>query len=73
MRPRTMLLISGFLTTVISLAALFRNSISPSIMGAAIADKIQTLPSSPALYFTVLLALGVISMIIAFMERKIIY
>ncbi|MCX6741991.1 MAG: hypothetical protein NTX24_02330 [Candidatus Pacearchaeota archaeon] len=73
MRPRTMLLITGFLTTVISLAALFRNSISPSIMGAAIADKIQSLPSSPALYFAMLLALGVFSIIIAFMERKIVY
>jgi hypothetical protein len=73
MRPRTTLLIAGFLTTIISLAALFRNSISPSIMGAAIADKIQSLPSSPAIYFALLLALGVFSIIIAFMERKIIY
>lgn len=73
MRPRTILLLTGFLTTILSLTALFRNSISPSIMGAAIADKIQTLPSSPALYFTLLLAIGIISIILAFVERKVVY
>lgn len=73
MRPRTILLLTGFLTTIISLTALFRNSISPSIMGAAVADKIQTLPSSPALYFALLLVIGIISIIVAFMERKVVY
>ena len=73
MRPRFILMVMGFLTSLLSLLALFKNSFSPNILGAAVADKIQTLPASPTLYFVLFLAIGIISIVTAFLERKIVY
>jgi hypothetical protein len=62
----------GFLTTLLSILALAKNSISPSIMGAAIGEKISSVPASPTLYFSIFLLMGILSTILSFTERKII-
>lgn len=73
MRPRIILLLFGFLTTLLSFLALAKNSIPPSILGSAIGNKIESLPSSPTLYFSLFLVMGVIAVIISLVERKIVY
>lgn len=74
MRPRYYLLLFGFLVAVLSFLALAKNSsISPSILGATISEKIELVPSSPTLYFVVFLIIGVLAIIFAFLERKIVY
>jgi hypothetical protein len=72
MRPRIILLLFGILTTLLSILALIK-SISPSILGAAVGDKIESLPSSPNFYFALFLIVGLAAAIIAMMERKVIY
>ena len=66
-------MIFGFITAFISLLALAKNSIPPSIMGAAITDKVSAAPANPALYFSVFLVIGIAAIIISITERKIIY
>lgn len=73
MRPRFVLMIFGFITAVLSFLALAKNSIPPSILGAAIGQKIESVPASPTLYFVLFLALGIGAVVLSFLERKIIY
>ncbi len=72
MRPRYILIIFGFITALVALLALARNSISPSIMGSAITEKVAMAPTNPAVYFGVFLVIGVASVVFAIMERKVI-
>ena len=73
MRPRLILMLMGFLTAVLSLLALAKNTFSPRILGATISDKIEIIPASPTMYFVLFLAIGIISILVALMERKIVY
>ena len=72
MRPRLVLMLFGFLTTLIAVLALLKNSVSPTILGSAIGEKISSVPASPTLYFVLFLCIGIGSVIIAFAERKIV-
>ena len=72
MRPRLVLMLFGFLTTLTAILALLKNSVSPNILGSAIGEKISSVPASPTLYFALFLVMGVIAVIIAFVERKIV-
>jgi len=73
MRPRFVLMIFGFLTVLVAMLALAKNSLSSSIVGSAIGEKISSVPASPTLYFSLFLVMGVIMIITSFMERKIVY
>ena len=66
-------MIFGFITALVALLALARNSIPPSIMGNAIAEKVAVAPAIPALYFGVFLVIGIAAFVIALLERKIVY
>ncbi len=66
-------MIFGFLTAFLSLLALAKNSLSPSIMGAAVAEKVNMAPSNPTVYFGIFLVIGVVAVIVAFMQRKLVY
>ncbi len=72
MRPRLVLMLFGFLTALAAILALAKNSIPASILGSAIGEKISSVPASPTLYFVLFLVMGVIAVIIAFVERKIV-
>lgn len=63
----------GFITALVALLALARNSIPPSLLGNAIATKVAAAPSSPALYFGAILVIGVAAVVIAIVERKVVY
>jgi predicted alpha/beta hydrolase len=73
MRPRFVLMLFGFITALLALLALVKNSIPMSIVGSAIGEKISSVPASPTLYFSLFLIMGVVAVIISFMERKIVY
>ena len=73
MRPRYILMAFGFITAFLSLLALARNSLSPSIMGAAVAEKVNMAPANPMIYFVIFLVIGVIAILVAFLQRKIVY
>jgi len=66
-------MIFGFITAIFAALALAKNSVPPSILGAAIGDKIESVPASPTLYFVLFLVLGISAVVVSFLERKIIY
>ncbi len=65
-------MIFGFITTILGILALAKNSISPSILGAAIGDKIESVPASPTFYFILFLVLGISAVLFSLLERKVI-
>ena len=62
----------GFITTVLSVLALAKNSVYPSILGNSIASKIESVPASPTMYFIFFLCLGIGAVLLAFLGRKVI-
>ena len=72
MRTRFVLMLIGFLTALLAVTALIKNSIPASIVGSAIGEKMASVPSSPTLYFCLFLVMGVIAVVVSFVERKII-
>jgi hypothetical protein len=73
MRPRFVLMLFGFLATLLSILALAKNSIPASIMGSAIGEKLSSVPASPTMYFVLFLVIGIAAVIISFVERKVVY